>query len=78
MKINLTSGEINSFADDIYEVLEDIPLFYLIEILELAQAGLTVTAVAITVAVAPVAIITGEPLPDLTPLIEVDGDEQKS
>ena len=37
MKINLTSGEINSFADDIYEVLEDIPLFYLIEILELAH-----------------------------------------
>ena len=37
MKINLTSGEINSFADDIYEVLEDIPLFYLIEILELSH-----------------------------------------
>jgi len=50
----------------------------MVEILELAQAGLTVTAVAITVAVAPVAIITGEPLPDLTPLIEVNGDEQKS
>ena len=32
----------------------------MVELLELAQAGLTVTAVAITVAVAPVAILTGE------------------
>tara|TARA_B100000287_G_scaffold142805_1_gene134627 strand:+ start:159 stop:299 length:141 start_codon:yes stop_codon:yes gene_type:complete len=43
----------------------------MIELLELAQAGLTVTAVAITVAVAPVAILTGEDVPDITPLIEV-------
>ena len=43
----------------------------MVELLELAQAGLTVTAVAITVAVAPVAILTGEDIPDITPLIEV-------
>ena len=43
----------------------------MVELLELAQAGLTVTAVAITVTVAPVAILTGEDIPDITPLIEV-------
>ena len=43
----------------------------MVELLELAQAGLTVTAVAITVAVAPVDILTGEDIPDITPLIEV-------
>ena len=43
----------------------------MVELLELAQAGLAVTAVAITVAVAPVAILTGEDIPDITPLIEV-------
>ena len=43
----------------------------MVELLELAQAGLTVTAVAITVAVAPVAILTGEDIPDITPLIVV-------
>ena len=40
------------------------------ELLQLMQAGLAVTAVTITVATAPVAIITGEPLPDLTPVLE--------
>ena len=47
----------------------------MVELLELAQAGLTVTAVAITVAVAPVAILTGEDIPDITPLIENINDE---
>jgi len=37
MKLKLTQGEINSYADDISKVLEDIPLFYVYEILELAN-----------------------------------------
>jgi len=49
----------------------------MVELLELAQAGLTVTAVAITVAVAPVAILTGEDIPDITPLIENINDESE-
>ena len=36
-KINLTQGEINSFAEDIYKILTNIPLYYLHEILELAE-----------------------------------------
>ena len=42
----------------------------MVELLQLAQAGLTVTAVALTVAVAPVAILTGTDIPDITPLME--------
>ena len=42
----------------------------MVEALQLVQAGLALTAVTITVAAAPVAIITGEPLPDLTPVLE--------
>ena len=42
----------------------------MVELLQLVQAGLTVTAVTLTVAAAPVAIITGQSLPDLGPLIE--------
>ena len=36
-KINLTQSEINSFASDIYKILIDIPLYYLHEVLELAE-----------------------------------------
>ena len=36
-KIKLTESEINSFAEDIYKILCDIPLFYLVEVLELAH-----------------------------------------
>jgi hypothetical protein len=50
----------------------------MIELLELAQAGLAVTAVAITVAVAPVAILTGEDIPDIKPLIKVLEDEPQT
>ena len=42
----------------------------MVELLELIQAGLTITAVTLTVAATPVAIITGHSLPDLGPLIE--------
>lgn len=39
MKIELSNGEIDCFADDIYKILRDVPLFYLNEIIELAQEG---------------------------------------
>jgi hypothetical protein len=38
-KIVLSCGEIQSYSSDIYEILSNIPLFYLYEILELAQEG---------------------------------------
>ena len=37
MKIQLSDSEIKSFAEDIYRVLEDVPLYYVYEILELAN-----------------------------------------
>ena len=42
----------------------------MVELLQLLQTGLAVTAVTITVATAPVAILTGEEIPDVAPLIE--------
>ena len=42
----------------------------MVELLQLAQAGLTVTAVALTFAVSAVAIITGTDIPDIIPLME--------
>lgn len=39
MKIELSNGEIDCFADDIYKILRDVPLFYLNEIIELAHEG---------------------------------------
>ena len=39
MKVELSNGEIDSFADDIYQVLRNIPLFYLNEVLELGLEG---------------------------------------
>ena len=42
----------------------------MVEFLHLVQAGLAVTAVTITVATTPVAIITGSDIPDLKPLME--------
>ena len=41
------------------------------ELLQLMQAGLAVTAVTITVATAPVAIITGSEVPDVSRLLEI-------
>ena len=43
----------------------------MVEFLELMQAGLAVTAVTITVATAPVAIVTGNDVPDIRPLLEI-------
>lgn len=37
MKIKLSDSEIKSFAEDVYKVLEDVPLYYVYEVLELAN-----------------------------------------
>ena len=42
----------------------------MVELLQLVQTGLAVTEVTLTVAVAPMALLTGQPVPDITPLIE--------
>ena len=48
----------------------------MVELLELAQAGLTLTAITIAAVTVPVAIVTDTEMPDLKPLIEVL-EEQK-
>ena len=47
----------------------------MIELLQLTEALLLATAVTITVVAAPAAIITGQKLPDITPLMEDKIDE---
>ena len=47
----------------------------MVEILQLIEAGLTVTAVTIAAVTLPVAVITDAEMPDLKPLIEVLEDE---
>ena len=42
----------------------------MLELLQLTEAVLVATAVTITVVAAPAAIITGNELPDITPVIE--------
>ena len=42
----------------------------MVELLQLIEAGLTFTAVAIVVAAVPVTILTGEPLPNVIPVVE--------
>ena len=48
----------------------------MVELLQLVEAGLTLTAVSIAVVVAPAAIITGTDLPSISPLIEVHDAEE--
>ena len=43
----------------------------MVEILQLIEAGLTVTAVTLAAVTLPVAIVTDAELPDLAPLIEI-------
>ena len=50
----------------------------MVELLELAQAGLTITAFTLAAVTVPVAIVTDTDLPDITPLIEVLEDEPES
>ena len=47
----------------------------MVELLQLVQAGLAVTAVTIAAVTLPVAIVTDAEMPDLKPLIEVLEDE---
>ena len=42
----------------------------MVELLQLVQAGLTVTAVTLAAMTLPVAVVTDTELPDLQPLIE--------
>ena len=50
----------------------------MVELLELAQAGLTLTAITIAAVTVPVAIVTDTEVPDITPLVEVLEDEPES
>ena len=50
----------------------------MVELLQLIETGLVVTAVTITVATAPVAIMTGSEIPDIKPLIKVLEDESQT
>ncbi len=36
---SLNGSEIDDYANDIYKILKDVPLFYLNEVLELAKEG---------------------------------------
>ena len=47
----------------------------MVELLELAQAGLTLTAITIAAVTLPVAVVTDAELPDIKPLIEVLEDD---
>ena len=47
----------------------------MVELLQLFQAGLAVTAVTIAAVTLPVAVVTDAELPDIKPLIEVLEDE---
>ena len=49
----------------------------MVELLQLTEAVLVATAVTLSVVATPVAIITGEDVPDIKPLVEMikkDGD----
>ena len=50
----------------------------MVELLELAQAGLTLTAITIAAVTVPVAIVTDTELPYITPLVEVLEDAPES
>ena len=50
----------------------------MVELLQLIEAGLTITVVTLAAVTLPVAIVTDTDLPDITPLIEVLEDEQES
>ena len=50
----------------------------MVELLQLIEAGLTVTAVTLAAVTLPVAIKTDSELPDITPLVEVLEDVPES
>ena len=47
----------------------------MVELLQLIEAGLAVTAVTITAVTIPVAVVTDVDIPDIKPLMEVIQDE---
>ena len=47
----------------------------MVELLQLLEAGLTITAVTLAAVTVPVAVVTDTPMPDLKPLIEIMEDE---
>ena len=49
----------------------------MVEILQLIEAGLTVTAVTLAAVTLPVAIVTDAELPDIKPLIESVEEQTK-
>ena len=49
----------------------------MVELLELAQAGLTLTAITIAAVTLPVAIVTDAELPDIKPLLESVEEQTK-
>ena len=49
----------------------------MVELLQLVQAGLAVTAVTIAAVTLPVAIVTDAEMPDLKPLIEIVEEQTK-
>ena len=49
----------------------------MVEILQLIEAGLTVTAVTLAAVTLPVAIVTDAEMPDLKPLIESVEEQTK-
>ena len=48
------------------------------ELLQLIEAGLTITVVTLAAVTLPVAVVTDSELPDITPLVEVLEDEPES
>ena len=50
----------------------------MVELLQLVETGLVLTAVTLAAVTLPVAVVTDTPMPDLKPLIEVLEDEPES
>ena len=50
----------------------------MVELLQLIEAGLVVTAVTLAAVTLPVAVVTDGELPDITPLVEVLEDDPES
>ena len=50
----------------------------MVELLQLIEAGLVVTAVTLAAVTLPVAVVTDAEMPDIAPLIEVVEDEPES
>ncbi len=49
----------------------------MVELLQLTEAVLVATAVTISVVAAPVSLMSGEPMPDMAPLLEVIAEDEQ-